>query len=65
MKIEADDTPLASAMLYLTVNEAAELRDLLTDLIDRFDEDDFHGHVAGTDYQTELTVVADRSVGSE
>ena len=44
-----------SAYLWLTLAEAAELRDALDDLV-RDPRSDWHAHVSAADYQTEVTI---------
>ena len=58
----ADDGRLRQVILGLTRAEAAELRDALNDLIERFDRsetDAWHTHVSSSDFQTEITVWAE------
>jgi hypothetical protein len=50
-----DRLPLSSVYLWLTDGEAAELRDVLTDLLATSSEG-WHAHVPSADYATEMTV---------
>lgn len=50
----------AAAYLWLTLLEAAELRDALNDLLDE-PRPDWHAHVSSPDYAREVTVALDAS----
>jgi hypothetical protein len=59
MRIEADQgRKHATAHLWLTLAEAAELRDALEDLL-REPRSDWHAHVSAADFQTEVTIAWD------
>jgi hypothetical protein len=47
---------LGEVLLYLTRDEAAELRDAADAVLEHFDEPGYHAHVSSADYQTEMTV---------
>ena len=47
---------LSEVLLYLTRDEAAELRDAAEAELEHFDEPGYHAHVSSADYQTEMTV---------
>jgi hypothetical protein len=51
---EAGDKALKSASLFLTVDEAQELRDTLEQLLAK--PEDNHGHVADAEFKKELTI---------
>ena len=60
MRIErGDGEAISSVDLFLSRDEAAELRDALNQLLASFGEPHWHAHVADWDYTTEITVVAD------
>lgn len=48
----------SAAYLWLTADEARELRDTLIDLVARNDPS-WHGHVASADFSREVTVALD------
>ena len=59
MRIEGTPSePLSTAYLWLTQEEAAEVRDAMTDLLNEGDAD-WHAHISSTDYKVELTVALD------
>jgi hypothetical protein len=61
MRIEGKPgEPLTTAYLWLTVSEAAELRDTLNQLL-RQEDFEGHHHVSSADYKTEVTVSLTRS----
>lgn len=63
MKLLVDDHVADAVVLLLTKTEAAELRDALDDLLQRFDEPGWHAHVSSADYLTEITVAPDGNNG--
>jgi hypothetical protein len=61
MRIEGSPgEPLTTAYLWLTVSEAAELRDTLDQML-RDQDFDGHHHVASADFGTEVTVSLSRA----
>ena len=50
------DAELSEVLLYLTRDEAAELRDSADAVLQHFDEPGYHAHVSSSDYQIELTL---------
>ena len=57
-----DDGTLGRVTLKLTRAEAAELRDAVNDLVGRFDRSEtsaWHAHVSSSDFQTEISIVAE------
>jgi hypothetical protein len=61
MRIEGKPgEPLSNVYLWLTPDEAHELRDTIDQMV-REDDPSWHGHVSSADYQTEVTVALDRA----
>jgi hypothetical protein len=59
MRIEGKPgEPLSTAYLWLTRDEAQELRDAINDLLSGSDAD-WHAHISSADYQAEITVALD------
>jgi hypothetical protein len=56
MRIEANGAPASEVLLYLTRDEATELRDAAEALLRDFDQPGYHAHVSSADYQVELTI---------
>jgi hypothetical protein len=52
--------PLSNVYLWLTHDEAGELRDTIDQMM-RDGDSGWHGHVPSADYQTEITVALDRA----
>ena len=50
--------PLAGVYLWLTTDEARELRDALDDLLSGEDPN-WHAHVSSTDFDREITIALD------
>ena len=50
--------PLANVYLWLTTDEARELRDALDDLVSTEDPN-WHAHVASADFNREITIALD------
>ena len=56
MRIESEDgSQLRNVSLWLTHDEASELRDALQDMLERGPSAG-HAHVASADYQTQVSV---------
>jgi hypothetical protein len=61
MRIESQPgEPLSKVYLWLTHDEAGELRDTIDQMVRR-DDPGWHRHVFSADYQTEITVALDRA----
>ena len=56
MKLYGDGNEVSDLLIYLSREEAAELRDALVALLDNFDVPGWHAHASTSDYQTEITV---------
>ena len=50
--------PVSGVYLWLTREEAQELRDAMSDLLNAGDAD-WHAHISSADYQAEITVALD------
>jgi hypothetical protein len=53
------DAELFEVLVYLTRDEAAELRDAAEALLQNFEEAGYHAHVSSGDYQIEMTLAPD------
>ena len=57
MRIEGKPgEPLSTAYLWLTRDEASELRDTLEIMLAQGPDPSWHSHVSAADYQTEVTI---------
>ena len=57
MRIEADGQVLTSAGLFLTADEASDLRDAMDDLLTgQIDDPSWHVHVSSADVQVEVAI---------
>lgn len=56
MRIQGDGNAVSDLLVFLTRDEAAELRDGLNDLLANFDDPGWHAHVSSPDFQIELTI---------
>ena len=59
MHLEADDRPVQNVLLRLQRPEAEQLRQDVKQLLDHFDEPGWHAHTSSSDFQAEVTVVAE------
>lgn len=59
MRITADGNTVSDVLVFLTKEEATELRDGIDALLTNFDDPGWHAHVSSPDFQIELTVAPD------
>jgi hypothetical protein len=57
MRLQSPErVPQSRVYIWLTEDEASELRDALDDMLKRGPDPGWHAHVSSADYQTEMTV---------
>lgn len=56
MEIRADQRVVTDLLVFLSREEAAELRDAADQLLLHFDEPGWHAHVSNPDYSIEITI---------
>ena len=56
MRITADGQTVSDVLVFLTKDEASELRDGIDALRSNFNDPGWHAHVSSPDFQIELTV---------
>ncbi len=56
VRIQGDGNAVSDLLIFLTRDEAAELRDGPEDLLANFDHPGWHAHVSRPDFQIEMTI---------